>query len=106
MTKSATLPLDDALDATQFIVETHNGKTLDLLVVDADETDTDAYVGDRYGGTEKRLTAESHDLWKGTCVFGVRIAAPKYSDTARINIWAKETDVIEDVPIKAVRTKD
>lgn len=89
-TKRDTLPADEAFNPEALRVTFGSGETHELVVVDSDRVDDDAYVDGQRGGREQPLTLEgpgaaSADL-DGTYVYHATVSQEKDSDTATVHL--------------------
>lgn len=76
---TCTLDVDDAIDADRFLATTADGEELELLSVDDNIADRDAWVDGKPGGTRKHFTFEAKRE-DGVYVFHGTITAPRRSD--------------------------
>ena len=113
-TKQATLPANEAFDPEALRVAFGSGETHELVVVDSDRVDDDAYVDGRRGGREQPLTLEgpgpsSTDL-DGTFVYHGSVSQAKDSETATVKLglaaelYPNQSVTVEE--IEAIDTED
>jgi hypothetical protein len=89
-TKQATLPASEAFNLEALLVTFGSGETHELVVVDSDRVDDDAYVDGQHGSRVQPLTLEgpgaaSADL-DGTYVYHGTVLQKKGSDTATVHL--------------------